>query len=213
MTLNYACPVGRIKLVLYDDREGSPTRGTLVEAFLGPDNHVLAVIPPEVWNGMKGMSAPFALVANCATHTHDPSRTEPARPARDRDPVRLVTHATSRRSCSTSVRAASRTCRVGQPRALGDVDQRVLAVREVQHPEQRELVHARAAAGADRPVEAAPTELRLALRAQVHVGRVRLEHVEDGQVGVEASAQRPGRTKSRSSAEVWYSGSCPGPSG
>jgi len=76
MTLNYACPVGRIKLVLFDDREGSPTRGTLVEAYLGPDNHALAVIPPEVWNGMKGLSAPFALVANCATHTHDPSRAE-----------------------------------------------------------------------------------------------------------------------------------------
>ena len=75
MTLNYACQYGRVKLVLYDDREGSPTRGTLVEVFLGPDNHSLAVIPPEVWNGVKGMSAPFALLANCCTHTHDASRT------------------------------------------------------------------------------------------------------------------------------------------
>ena len=39
LTLNYACPFGRVKLVLYDDREGSATRGTLVEAFLGPDSH------------------------------------------------------------------------------------------------------------------------------------------------------------------------------
>jgi dTDP-4-dehydrorhamnose 3,5-epimerase len=75
MTLNYACPHGRVKLVLYDDRKGSPTRDTLVEVFLGPDNHSLAVIPPEVWNGVKGMSAPFALLANCCTHAHDPSRT------------------------------------------------------------------------------------------------------------------------------------------
>jgi dTDP-4-dehydrorhamnose 3,5-epimerase len=75
MTLNYACVEGRIKLVLYDDREGSPTRGTLVERFLGPDDYALAVIPPGVWNGMKGMSDPHAIVANCATHTHDPSRT------------------------------------------------------------------------------------------------------------------------------------------
>src|SRR5258708_25159422 len=29
MTLNYACVHGRIKLVLYDDREGSPTRGEI----------------------------------------------------------------------------------------------------------------------------------------------------------------------------------------
>jgi dTDP-4-dehydrorhamnose 3,5-epimerase len=38
MTLNYACIEGRIKLVLYDDREGSPTKGELMEVFLGPDN-------------------------------------------------------------------------------------------------------------------------------------------------------------------------------
>lgn len=76
MTLNYACPFGRVKLVLFDDRDGSPTRGTLQEVFLGPDDYALVVIPPGVWNGMKGMSDPFALVANCATHTHDPERTE-----------------------------------------------------------------------------------------------------------------------------------------
>lgn len=75
MTLNYACIFGRIKLVLYDDREESPTRGALQEIFLGPDNHGLVLIPPGVWNGTKGMSDPFAIVANCATHPHDPSRT------------------------------------------------------------------------------------------------------------------------------------------
>ena len=75
MTLSYACVVGRIKLVLYDDREESETRGMLQEAFLGPDDYSLAVIPPEIWSGFKGMSEPFALVANCSTHPHDPSRT------------------------------------------------------------------------------------------------------------------------------------------
>jgi dTDP-4-dehydrorhamnose 3,5-epimerase len=61
MTLNYACIFGRIKL----DREDSPTKGTLQEIFLGPDNHALVVIPPDIWNGAKGMSDPFAIVANC----------------------------------------------------------------------------------------------------------------------------------------------------
>lgn len=74
MTLNYACVFGRIKLVIFDDRDGSPTRGALSEIFLGPDNHSLVVIPPGVWNGYKGMSEPFAIVANCCTHPHDPSR-------------------------------------------------------------------------------------------------------------------------------------------
>ena len=76
MTLNYACIWGRIKLVLYDDRESSTTRGELTEVFLGPDDYSLVVIPPEVWNGFKGMSEPYAIVANCCTHAHDPSRSE-----------------------------------------------------------------------------------------------------------------------------------------
>ena len=74
MTLNYACISGRVKLVLYDDREGSSTRGEVMEIFLGPDNHSLVIIPPEVWNGFKGMSAEPGIIANCCTHPHDPSR-------------------------------------------------------------------------------------------------------------------------------------------
>jgi dTDP-4-dehydrorhamnose 3,5-epimerase len=74
MTLNYSCVFGRIKLVLYDDRPGSSTHGELMQVVLGPDNHSLVIIPPDVWNGFKGMSEPFAIVANCCTHEHDPSR-------------------------------------------------------------------------------------------------------------------------------------------
>lgn len=78
MTLNYACVVGRIRLGLFDDRPHSPTRGNVMEFFLGPDNHALVQIPPGVWNGFKGMTDPFAMVANCCTHAHDPAanRTE-----------------------------------------------------------------------------------------------------------------------------------------
>ncbi len=76
MTLNYACVFGRIKLVIYDDREGSSTNGELHEIFLGPDDYSLVIIPPEVWNGFKGMSDPCAIVANCCTHPHDPSRSQ-----------------------------------------------------------------------------------------------------------------------------------------
>ncbi len=74
MTLNYACVHGRIKLVLFDDREGSPTRGEIMERFLGPDDYSLVQIPPGVWNGFKGMGSEAAIVANCSTHPHDPAR-------------------------------------------------------------------------------------------------------------------------------------------
>jgi len=72
MALNYCCVHGRIKLVLYDDREASTTRGELQEIFLGPDNYALVVVPENVWNGFKGMAAE-SIVANCATLPHDPA--------------------------------------------------------------------------------------------------------------------------------------------
>lgn len=76
MTLNYACIHGRIKLVIYDERDDSPTKGELMEIFLGPDNHSLVIIPPEVWNGFKGLGTHSAIVANCCTEAHDQSRSE-----------------------------------------------------------------------------------------------------------------------------------------
>ncbi len=86
MTLNYACIFGRVKVVLHDERDGSPTRGMIMEVFLGPDNYSLVVIPPEIWNGFKGMSDPYAIVANCCTHAHDPSRSTRLHPFKNHIP-------------------------------------------------------------------------------------------------------------------------------
>ena len=91
MTLNYACIHGRIKLVLYDDREESSSRGRLMELFLGPDDYSLAIIPPGIWNGFKGMSEPFAIVANCCTHPHDPTRSERLDPFQNHIPYDWAT--------------------------------------------------------------------------------------------------------------------------
>jgi dTDP-4-dehydrorhamnose 3,5-epimerase len=72
MTLNYAVPSGMVKLVCYDDREGSPTKGNVAELFIGELNYVLVTIPPLVWNGFKGYGDSSALIANCATVPHTP---------------------------------------------------------------------------------------------------------------------------------------------
>lgn len=76
MTLNYAVPVGMVKLVCYDDRDGSPTRGNLVEIVTGELDYQLVTIPPLVWNGFKGVGTTPALVANCATIAHRPGEIE-----------------------------------------------------------------------------------------------------------------------------------------
>ena len=84
MTLNYAVPHGKIKMVLYDDREGSPTKGEVNEFFLGPDNYGLLTIPPMVWNGFKGAGTETSIVANCSTIEHRPDeimRMDPFDPA------------------------------------------------------------------------------------------------------------------------------------
>lgn len=70
MTLFYAVPVGMIKLVLYDARDGSPTRGELSEHYLGEQNYCLVKIPPLVWNGFKGVGTTAAVVANCSSIPH-----------------------------------------------------------------------------------------------------------------------------------------------
>lgn len=76
MVLNYAVPQGEIKMVLYDDRADSPTRGELQEVFLGSGNYSLVTVPPFVWNGFKGIGTEVAVVANCASIPHDPAEIE-----------------------------------------------------------------------------------------------------------------------------------------
>ncbi|MGB2841752.1 MAG: dTDP-4-dehydrorhamnose 3,5-epimerase family protein [Halobacteriota archaeon] len=76
MTLNYAVIQGMIKLVLYDERPESATKGEVQEIFMGRENYNLVTIPPMIWNGFKGTGTEPAIVANCATIPHDPDEIE-----------------------------------------------------------------------------------------------------------------------------------------
>ncbi|RME48523.1 MAG: dTDP-4-dehydrorhamnose 3,5-epimerase, partial [Deltaproteobacteria bacterium] len=71
MTLNNCVIVGMIKLVIYDCREDSPTKGELMELFIGEHNYCVVQIPPGVANGYKAYGEKMAIVANCATMPHD----------------------------------------------------------------------------------------------------------------------------------------------
>ena len=76
MIINYVVPSGMIKLVLFDDRKGSPTHGEIQEIYLGERNHVLVKVPVLVWNGFKCVGSSPAIVANCASIPHDPHEIE-----------------------------------------------------------------------------------------------------------------------------------------
>lgn len=71
MTLMYSVVVGMAKLVLYDDRQDSPTKGNLMEIYVGEENRLLVKVPSGVWNGFKCISQTPVIVANCATIAHD----------------------------------------------------------------------------------------------------------------------------------------------
>ncbi|OAA93668.1 dTDP-4-dehydrorhamnose 3,5-epimerase family protein [Clostridium coskatii] len=68
--LNYAVIKGMIKLVLFDDREGSTTRGEIQEIYLGDQNYCLVQIPPNVWNGFKCVGNDEAIVADLISTIH-----------------------------------------------------------------------------------------------------------------------------------------------
>jgi dTDP-4-dehydrorhamnose 3,5-epimerase len=53
MTLNYACIFGRVKIVPYDDRAGSATRGALQEIFLGPTTTASSSSRPACGTGRR----------------------------------------------------------------------------------------------------------------------------------------------------------------
>lgn len=73
MTINYAVVVGEIKLVLFDQRPDSPTKGELQEVFVGQTNYQLVRVPPGVVNGFVAVGGEKAIVANCADIPHDPT--------------------------------------------------------------------------------------------------------------------------------------------
>ncbi len=70
-TDNFACVAGLIKLVLVDTRQGSPTRDTINEFFLGVHNPMLVQVPKLVYHGWKCVSLEPALVLNVPDEPYD----------------------------------------------------------------------------------------------------------------------------------------------
>ncbi len=65
------CVKGMLKLVLYDDRDGSPTKGEVNEFFIGDYNPMLVKVPKMVYHGWKCVSYEEALVVNVPTEPYD----------------------------------------------------------------------------------------------------------------------------------------------
>lgn len=71
---NFVCVSGMIKLVAYDGRRRSRTKGMVNEFFIGVHNPLLVQIPAGVLHGFKGLTAPEAIVINVPTEPYHHAR-------------------------------------------------------------------------------------------------------------------------------------------
>jgi dTDP-4-dehydrorhamnose 3,5-epimerase len=70
-TDHFAVVKGMIKLVLFDNRVDSPTKGEINEFFLGEHNPMLVKIPPLVLHGFKCVSEQEAICINVPTELYN----------------------------------------------------------------------------------------------------------------------------------------------
>jgi len=72
MVLNLIVPVGCVKFVIYDDRKGSKTKGSIDNFKLSRKNYGRLTVPPDLWVGFQGIDIHESLILNIASIPHDP---------------------------------------------------------------------------------------------------------------------------------------------
>jgi dTDP-4-dehydrorhamnose 3,5-epimerase len=68
---HFTCIIGMVKVALYDDRDGSPTRGETNEFFMGEKNNILLKIPRGVLHGFKAIGNETAVIVNVPTEPYN----------------------------------------------------------------------------------------------------------------------------------------------
>jgi dTDP-4-dehydrorhamnose 3,5-epimerase len=70
----WAVVKGMAKVVMYDPRDGSPTKGEVQEVFLGEQNPVLLQIPVGVIHGYKTIGVEPSLLLNIPTEPYNAAK-------------------------------------------------------------------------------------------------------------------------------------------
>lgn len=76
MTLNLVVPVGEIRFVLFDDREGSGSKGEYMQEGLSLRNYFRLTVPPGLWMGFQGCGSGPNMLLNVADTLHDPDEVD-----------------------------------------------------------------------------------------------------------------------------------------
>ena len=74
MTLNLVVPIGKIRFILFDDREIS--NGQFQEVIISMDNYCRLTVPPMVWMGFQGLSSEKSMLLNITNIEHDPGEVD-----------------------------------------------------------------------------------------------------------------------------------------
>jgi len=83
----WVCVSGMVKAVVYDSRDGSPTKGEVSEFFLGDDNPSLLVIPSGTMHGYKTIGVQPSLLLNFPTLAYDPKEPDEYREPYNSDKI------------------------------------------------------------------------------------------------------------------------------
>ena len=86
---HFVCPKGRIKVGIYDERQGSPTNGELNTFVIGEDAQKVVRIPGDCWHGFKAISDEPALLVNFPTELYDYENPDEERLPYDTDRIPL----------------------------------------------------------------------------------------------------------------------------
>lgn len=74
MTLNLIVTVGEVKFVVYDDREGSATKGEFEEITLSPQNNYQRLtVASGIWMAFYGVGEGISMLMDIIPEPHDPS--------------------------------------------------------------------------------------------------------------------------------------------
>ncbi len=85
-TDNFCVIKGKVKIGLYDDREGSPTRGETATFVLSEDSGMLLQIPPGVWHGQMALGFETSYLLNIPTEPYNRDEPDEQRAAWDAFP-------------------------------------------------------------------------------------------------------------------------------
>ena len=76
MTLNLVVPVGKIRFVIFDDRNGSTSFGSFYQVTLSKENYMRLTLPPKVWMGFQCVGNEAAILLNVANISHAPKEVD-----------------------------------------------------------------------------------------------------------------------------------------